>query len=135
MERYLSYEERLQFAHDLLASKPLQIAFYGDFVFVCIDPPQEQTDTGIWLAENAQELPHTGTVIAVGLGIRGDDEKGPSTTETGRRVAGLEIGDTVMFGRYVNQVVQVPWPGHDPVEVFRVHATDVMLGIRENNGD
>lgn len=74
--------------------KPLE-----DRIVVEPDPIVEKTVGGIVLAKNAQELPSTGTVVAVGPG---------RLLDSGVRAAmSVSVGDRVAYGRLAGTQIEV----------------------------
>lgn len=72
----------------------------GPRVLVDRDEPDEKTKGGIYVPENARELPLEGTVIAVG--------EGRIALETGDRIPPqVSKDDRVLFGKYVGTEVEV----------------------------
>jgi chaperonin GroES len=63
-----------------------------DRVIVTQAKAEEQTKSGLFIPDSAQEKPQRGTVVAVGPG---------KMNEAGKRVAvDLKVGDTVIYGKY-----------------------------------
>lgn len=61
-------------------------------VLVLPDTPKTETDFGLFLPEIAQQMPFTGTVLAVGPG---------ELAENGTRIpVGVEVGDRVLWMQY-----------------------------------
>jgi chaperonin GroES len=68
---------------------------------VVVEPleAEEKTAGGILLPDSAKEKPQRGKVLAVGPGSCNDD---------GNRIAvGVAVGDTVLYGRYAGNDIEV----------------------------
>ena len=77
---------------------------------VVVEPleAEEKTAGGILLPDTAKEKPQRGKVLAVGPGRVNDD---------GKRVAlGVAVGDTVLYGKYAGNEVEV---GGKEVKIMR----------------
>ncbi|MBY0228063.1 MAG: co-chaperone GroES [Gemmataceae bacterium] len=77
---------------------------------VVVEPleAEEKTAGGILLPDTAKEKPQRGKVLAVGPGKTNDD---------GKRVAlGVAVGDTVLYGKYAGNEVEV---GGKEVKIMR----------------
>jgi len=68
---------------------------------VVVEPleAEEKTAGGILLPDTAREKPQKGKVLAVGPGKLNDDGK--------RAEVGVAVGDTVLYGRYAGNDIQV----------------------------
>jgi len=68
---------------------------------VVVEPleAEEKTAGGILLPDTAREKPQKGKVLAVGPGKLNDDGK--------RQEIGVVVGDTVLYGRYAGNDIQV----------------------------
>jgi len=68
---------------------------------VVVEPleAEEKTAGGILLPDTAREKPQKGKVVAVGPGKLNDDGK--------RLEVGVAVGDTVLYGRYAGNDIQV----------------------------
>lgn len=124
----LTKPDRLQFAHDILTAKPQRPVWLGDFVYIIEDVAEEWSEGGIFIPEQAQDRPQTGTIVAMGYALLHDKDG-----EKDRRIQGAQIGDDVVFNKWNNAVIQVPWPGHESVNVTKVHISDVYMVLREIN--
>jgi chaperonin GroES len=68
---------------------------------VVVEPleAEEKTAGGILLPDTAKEKPQRGKVLAVGPGKMNDDGK--------RCAVGVSVGDTVLYGKYAGNEVEV----------------------------
>jgi chaperonin GroES len=79
--------------------KKTQIRPLDDRVWVEPDEPEEKTESGIYLPEQAKERPQTGQVLAVGPGKLNDDGS--------RTQPSVKEGDKVVFGKYAGTEVEL----------------------------
>ena len=70
-----------------------------DRVLLKPDEPEEKTESGIYLPENAQEKPMTGEVLAVGPGKLQDDGN--------RAPMSVKVGDRVLYGKFAGTEVEL----------------------------
>jgi chaperonin GroES len=83
----------------------------GDNVVVKQAEAEEQTKSGLFIPDTAQEKPQKGTVIAVGEG----------KFEDGKRVpVDVKKGDVVIYGKYAGTDVKI-----DEVEYKIVRASEI----------
>lgn len=94
-----------------MALKPL-----GDRVIVKADEAEETTASGLYLAREAKEKPHTGVVKAVGPGKLDKDGNVVPVP--------LKVGDKVVFGKYGGTEITV-----DDDEVLILRADDIYAVI------
>jgi chaperonin GroES len=68
---------------------------------VVVEPleAEEKTAGGILLPDSAKEKPQRGKVLAVGPGAANDEGK--------RTPVGVVVGDTVLYGRYAGNDIEV----------------------------
>ncbi len=87
---------------------------------VLVKPKEAETKTksGIYLPESAAEKPITGKVIAVGPGKLNDDGS--------RTPLSVQVGDTVIYGKYAGTEVDI-----DGVEHKIVRESE-LLGVIED---
>jgi len=92
-----------------------------DRVVIIPDPKETVTASGIVIPDTAsKEKPQLGTVLAVGPGAFDDSGKRKSMT--------VKVGDTVLFGKYSGDDVELEAKDGKLVEVKIVHE-DSVLGI------
>lgn len=84
-----------------------------DRIVVEAAPKEEKSAGGIILPDSAQEKPQRGTVLAVGPGKRLDSGQLSAT--------GINVGDTVLYGKYGATEVKV-----DGVDYLILRAEDVL---------
>ncbi|MDD5070580.1 MAG: co-chaperone GroES [Candidatus Omnitrophica bacterium] len=77
----------------------MKIKPLGDRILIQPSPEKEKSKGGILLPDTAKEKPHEGTVVAVGLGKKGDDGKVIPLT--------VKVGDLVLYGKYSGTEVTV----------------------------
>lgn len=71
----------------------------GDRVLVKPDAAEQKTASGLYIANNAQEKPQRGEIIAVGAGKVG---------ENGDRLPmDVHVGDVVIYGKFGGNEVKV----------------------------
>jgi chaperonin GroES len=75
----------------------------------------EQTQSGLYIPQDAQEKPHQGEVLAVGLGRRLEDGTLSEMNVT--------AGDVILFGKYSGQEIKM---GN---EHFLIISEDDILGV------
>lgn len=81
------------------ADKKLNLKPLDDRVVIEPSGAEEKTSGGILLPDTAKQKPQQGTVVAVGPGKLNDK---------GARIAlAVEVGDTVLFGKYSGSDVEV----------------------------
>ena len=84
-----------------------------DRIVVRRSEEEQKTAGGLLLANNAQEKPSQGEVLAVGNGqIRDNGDVRP---------LGVKVGDTVLFGQYAGSTVKV-----DGEELLIMRESDVL---------
>ena len=98
-----------------MAIQPLQ-----DRIIVEAAPKEERTAGGIILPDTAQEKPQRGKVIAVGPGKRLDSGQ--------LAPVGVNVGDTVLYGKYSGTEVKVS--GSD----YIILRAEDVLGVLEEEG-
>ncbi len=72
---------------------------YGDRVLVKPQAVEQTTSFGIIIPDQAKEKPEQGTVVAVGVGRRGDDNE--------LIPVGVKVGDTILFNKYGYEEVKI----------------------------
>ena len=89
----------------------------GDRVIIKQDEAEQTTASGIILTSKSQEKPQRGKVLAVGEG---------KTTDSGELVKmPVQVGDTVIYGRYGGQEVTV-----DDEELIILRADDIYAVVQ-----
>jgi chaperonin GroES len=83
----------------------------GDNVVVKQAEAEDQTKSGLFIPDTAQEKPQKGTVIAVGEGKYEDGERVP---------VDVKKGDVVIYGKYAGTDVKI-----DEVEYKIVRASEI----------
>ena len=93
--------------------KDIHMRPLADRVIVRPIEPEQRTPSGIVLPETAKERPERGEVLAIGPG---------RVTERGTRLPiEVEVGDTVLFTRYSQQILR---------RVYRaIDITDIQLEL------
>ena len=94
-----------------MALKPL-----GDRVIVKADEAEETTASGLYLARESKEKPHTGVVKAVGPGKLDKDGNVVPVP--------LNVGDKVVFGKYGGTEITI-----DDEDVLILRADDIYAVI------
>ncbi len=85
----------------------------GDRVIVKPQEAEQQTKSGIFLPDTAQEKPQTGVVVSVGPG---------RTTEEGKTVpVSLKVDDVVIYAKYGGTEIKV-----DGDEYLIVKESDIL---------
>jgi len=88
----------------------------GDRVVIKPEPPEEKTESGLYIPDTAKEKPQRGTVIAVG----------PGRVENGTKIEmSVKEGDKVLYGKYAGTEITI-----DGEEYLIMRETDI-LGIIE----
>lgn len=76
----------------------MQIQPLNDRIIVFRVEPEEKTDSGLYIPENAKEKPQEGLVIAVGTGKFINNQFVPLD---------VKVGDKILFGKYSGTEVEV----------------------------
>eukprot|EP00898_Chlorokybus_atmophyticus_P004082 jgi/Chlat1/4675/Chrsp3S05616 len=97
---------------DIATLKPLQ-----DRVLVKVAKAEETTSGGVLLTDSAKEKPQTGEVVAVGPGIKGDEEK--------REAVGIQAGSTVLYSKYAGS----DFKGPDGTQFVVLRAQDIIATL------
>lgn len=98
------------------------VVFFGEKVVVVRDQADETLGSGIIIASKThQKKQKRGTVVAIGLGI--DEEH--------KELAGLNIGDRVIFNVYNTLELEIPDKNGVPHTVQVFHAADIYAGFRK----
>ncbi|MFQ3594472.1 MAG: co-chaperone GroES [Gemmataceae bacterium] len=86
---------------------------------VVVEPLEadEKTAGGILLPDTAKEKPQRGKVLAVGPGAANDEGK--------RTPIGVAVGDTVLFGRYAGNDIEV---GGKELKIMR--ESDILAKVQ-----
>lgn len=71
----------------------------GDRVVVKPAKAEEQTKSGLFIPDTAQEKPQKGEVVAVGEGKLGEDGN--------RQPIDVKAGDVVIYGKYSGQDIKI----------------------------
>ena len=87
----------------------------GDRIFLKVSAPEEKTEGGILLPDNAQEKPQIGEVIAVGPGNRND--KGE------HQPVDVHVGDRVLYSKYSGTDIQMGYEDYILVSEKDILAT------------
>ncbi|ACY48802.1 chaperonin Cpn10 [Rhodothermus marinus DSM 4252] len=88
----------------------------SDRVVIKPEPPEEKTESGLYIPDTAKEKPQRGTVIAVG----------PGRVENGTKIEmSVKEGDKVLYGKYAGTEITI-----DGEEYLIMRETDI-LGIIE----
>lgn len=82
----------------------MNLRLNSKLVLVRVDKPKEQTDNGVYMAEEWQQRPPTGTIEAVGAGV-----------------GFCKVGDHILFERYTS----VPTTEED----LRICREDAIFGV------
>ena len=85
----------------------------GDRILVKPAEREEQTKSGIFLPDTAQEKPSEGKVVAVGSGARADDGS--------VRELDVKVGDKILFGKFGGTDVKV-----DGEDLLIVRESDIL---------
>lgn len=119
VKKNLTPEETQELIWYIHNSAPKRLQFYGNAVYIMLD--EMQGHALLELSDDAKEMPYTGTVVALGAGLLSE------TSEYS--LAGLNIGDTIVCNKWNARTLQVPWGDKGPVELHRVHVSDIYLGV------
>lgn len=89
----------------------------GDRVLVLQASEEEQTESGLYIPQGAQEKPHQGKVLAVG--------PGRLTPEGNTVEPEVKDGDTVLFGKYSGQELRID------DQLYLIMREEDILGVIE----
>ena len=89
----------------------------GDRVLVQQASEQQQTDSGLYIPQGAQEKPHQGEVLSVG--------PGRLTPEGNTVEPEVKVGDVILFGKYSGQELRID------DQLYLIMKEEDILGIVE----
>lgn len=112
-------KEILEFAAWIKANG---VVFFGEKVVVVRDQADDKLGSGIIIAaETHKRKEKRGTVVAIGLVI--DEEH--------KELAGLNIGDRIIFNVYNTLELEIPDRSGTLRQVCVFHASDIYAGFRK----
>ncbi len=115
-------QEHQEYVLDVIAGlQAMETIVYGERVAVIRDPEAEKIGSIIIPEEGKRKEPR-GTVVAHGVGLQDMEAT---------MIAGLEIGDRVMYTKYNPITFFVRLPDGRKAALELMHVSDLYLGWRE----
>jgi chaperonin GroES len=96
------------------------LVIYGQRIAVLRDPEDVVSKGGIIIPDEAKRKEPRGTVVGIGLGVELDEDI----------MAGLQVGDKVMYTKYNPITFKVSLPDGQDVTLELMHVSDLYLGWR-----